>query len=164
MARAPLPMAACRVALATAQPSIPLPRLAMFKRIAHVCLHVRDLSRALAYYERLGLCRKFGFTRNGERFGAYMEISDGNYIEMFEDKERGPVVNNGLRHFCLEAEDLDAVMRQLRERDIPHTEKKLGCDGTWQIWLEDPDGNAFEVHQYTGESAQLHGQTVEADW
>ena len=42
--------------------------------------------------------------------------------------------------------------------------KKLGCDQTWQIWLEDPDGNSFEVHQYTPESAQFMGGSVEADW
>jgi hypothetical protein len=42
--------------------------------------------------------------------------------------------------------------------------EKLGCDDTWQIWLKDPDGNAFEVHQYTPKSMQFTGGTVEADW
>ena len=55
-------------------------------------------------------------------------------------------------------------MTDLQARGITFPEKKLGCDHTWQIWLKDPDGNAFEVHQYTPGSMQFTGGTVEADW
>ena len=74
------------------------------------------------------------------------------------------MINNGLKHFCLEADDIDLVMQQLTAQGVDFTPKKLGCDNTWQIWLKDPDGNAFEVHQYTATSAQSMGQVVEADW
>ena len=30
--------------------------------------------------------------------------------------------------------------------------------------LNDPDGNAFEIHRYTPHSLQFTGGTVEADW
>jgi catechol 2,3-dioxygenase-like lactoylglutathione lyase family enzyme len=136
----------------------------MFKRIAHVCLNVKDLQRSIAFYEKLGMRIGFRFTRKGSQFGVYMEISEGNYVEMFEDTNMGQVVNNGLAHFALETDDIDAVMAQLTERGVPFTPKKLGVDNTWQIWLEDPDGNKFEVHQYTPASTQFSGGTVEADW
>jgi lactoylglutathione lyase/glyoxylase I family protein len=137
----------------------------MFKRIAHVCLHAKDLNKSIEFYSKLGFTEKFRFTRNGADFGVYLEIAPGNFIEIFEDKNLGPVVNNGLAHFCLEAESIDSVMEKLNTANVPFTPAKLGCDGTRQIWLTDPDGTQFEVHQYTARSKQLTGGgSIEADW
>jgi lactoylglutathione lyase/glyoxylase I family protein len=136
----------------------------MFKRIAHICLNVRNLQQSLGFYTRLGLVPAFRFTRKGAPFGVYLKLADSAFIELFEDPQLEEPVNTGLVHFCLETEDLDRLMTDLRARGIAFTEKKLGCDHTWQIWLKDPDGNAFEVHQYTPMSMQFTGGSVEADW
>jgi lactoylglutathione lyase/glyoxylase I family protein len=136
-----------------------------FKRMAHVCLHVKDLKRSLAYYHKLGFTDRFQFTRNqGADFGMYLEIADKTYIEIFEYPDRKPTDNNGLVHFCLETEDLDGVIAYLAKQGIAHTPKSEGCDHTWQIWLEDPDGNKFELHEYSEKSMQLKGGVVEANW
>jgi lactoylglutathione lyase len=136
----------------------------MFTRIAHVCLHVQDLARSIEYYAKLGFVTKFRFTRQGAPFGAYLEIAEGSYVEVFEDRTRGEAKDAGIVHFCLETDDIDRVVAELRQRGVTCTEKKLGCDQTYQIWLTDPDGNRFEVHQYTGASTQRLGGVVEADW
>jgi lactoylglutathione lyase/glyoxylase I family protein len=136
----------------------------MFKRIAHVCLKVRSLQQSLDFYTRLGLEPVFRFTRQGRLLGIYLKLAEASFIEIFEDPTLETPVNTGLVHFCLETENLDRLMTDLRTRNIDFTEKKLGCDDTWQIWLKDPDGNAFEVHQYTPRSMQFTGGTVEADW
>jgi catechol 2,3-dioxygenase-like lactoylglutathione lyase family enzyme len=136
----------------------------MLTRIAHVCLNVQNLERSLAFYTRLGLTPVFRFTRNGKLFGIYLKLAEASFIEIFENPQLEKPVNTGLLHFCLETQDLDGLMAGLRQRGIVFKEKKLGCDHTWQIWLEDPDGNAFEVHQYTEKSLQFIGGTVEADW
>jgi lactoylglutathione lyase len=136
----------------------------MFKRIAHVCLNVQNLERSLAFYAQLGFEPVFRFTRQGAPFGVYLKLAEASFVEVFEDPTLATPVNTGLVHFCLESEDLDGLLARLRERGVPCSDKKRGCDGTWQIWLRDPDGNAFEVHQYTPESMQLTGGTVEADW
>lgn len=138
----------------------------MFKRIAHVCLNVKSLQRALDFYSRLGLEPVFRFTRNGGPFGVYLKLAESSFIEIFEDSTLSPQPpsNTRLVHFCLETDDLQRLTAELRRRGIAFTEKKLGCDHTWQIWLEDPDGNAFEVHEYTPKSMQFAGGTVEADW
>jgi catechol 2,3-dioxygenase-like lactoylglutathione lyase family enzyme len=135
-----------------------------FRRLAHVCLNVRDLQRSLDYYRKLGFKERFTFTRKGRDYGRYLEIAEGTYIEMFEDPSLGKAENRNLAHFCLESENLDALMRELDAQNIAYTPKKQGCDHTWQIWLEDPDGNKFEVHQYSEASLQLKGGSVEADW
>ena len=136
----------------------------MFKRIAHVCLKVKDLDRSLDFYTRLGLKPVFRFTRQGRPFGVYLKLAEASFIEIFEESALEVATNPRLAHFCLESEDLHALAGALRAAGIAFTEKKLGCDNTWQIWLHDPDGNAFEVHQYTPQSLQLTGGTVEADW
>jgi catechol 2,3-dioxygenase-like lactoylglutathione lyase family enzyme len=136
----------------------------MFKRIAHVCLNVKNLERSLDFYTRVGFEPVFRFTREGRLFGVYLKLAESSFIEIFEDPKLDAPVNTGLVHFCLETEDLDQLMSDLRSRGIDFSDKKLGCDSTWQIWLKDPDGNAFEVHQYTGKSMQFVGGTVEADW
>jgi lactoylglutathione lyase len=136
----------------------------MFTRIAHVCLTARNLQRSVDYYEKLGLTRVFRFTRKGSTFGFYMEVAPGAFVEIFEDPNLGQVVNNGIIHFCLETDDIDTVIAQARANGVEVTDKKLGVDNTWQCWFEDPDGNRFEVHQYTLTSTQHLGGDVEADW
>lgn len=137
----------------------------MFKRIAHVCLNVRDLKVSIDYYTRLGFSVKFMFTRKGKDYGAYLEIAPQTFIEMFEGLQGGAAADGGIMHFCLETDDLDLLMQKLTAANVPYTPKKIGCDNTWQIWLTDPDGNSFEVHQYTSKSAQYTGAgPIEADW
>ena len=50
----------------------------MFKRIAHVCLDVKDLQRSIDFYTKLGFKTKFNFTRKGGDFGVYLVIEEGN--------------------------------------------------------------------------------------
>ncbi len=137
----------------------------MFTRIAHVCINTNDLSKSIDFYSKLGSTVKFRFTRNGRDFGAYLEFAPGSFIEIFEEKNPGPVFNNGITHFCLETRSIDALVEKLSGLRIPFTPIKTGCDLTRQIWLADPDGNRFEVHEYTENSMQLKGgDSVEADW
>jgi catechol 2,3-dioxygenase-like lactoylglutathione lyase family enzyme len=136
----------------------------LFKRLAHVCLNVQDLQRSLDYYHKLGFRDRFRFTRKGRDYGRYLEIADKTYIEVFEEPNRTAAAQGGLAHFCLETEDLDRLIARLDDQRIPHTPKTQGCDFTWQIWLEDPDGNTFEVHEYSDKSMQLNGGVAEADW
>ena len=154
--------AAAPAADVQAAPDAPPP---VFTRLAHVCLYVGDLGRSVEYYCKLGFRKRFVFNRNGRLFGAYLEFGEGNFIELFEDTSRGAVTAPGrLAHFCLETPDIDAAMEALSARGIAFSPKKLGSDSTYQIWLKDPDGNDFEIHQYTEKSSQLIGGEVEADW
>ncbi|MDR2729039.1 MAG: VOC family protein [Chitinispirillales bacterium] len=137
----------------------------LFNKIAHVCLYVKNLERSVDYYKNLGFTQRFTFHKKGELYGAYLEFGSGNFIELFEDTSIDLNAPAGrMAHFCLETSDIDAVMEELTKRGAAFTPKKFGCDSTYQIWLKDPDGNDFEIHQYTSESLQLTGGDVEADW
>ena len=136
----------------------------MIKGIAHVCLNVRNLGVSIEYYTSLGFKVRFRFTRKGSLFGAYLEIAPGSFLEIFETRETAGGNAGGIAHFCLETDDIDGFISRCTNAAVAVTPKKKGCDNTWQVWLHDPDGNSFEVHQYTEKSAQLLGGDVEADW
>lgn len=130
------------------------------RRLAHVCLKVRDLARTTAFYQdALGLEPRFTFERGGRRIGAYFAAGGESFIEVFE--EPGVEVRNtGITHFCFETGELDGLVARLERAGVPHGEKVMGADGSWQLWLQDPDGNAIEVQQYTAESSQRRGGVV----
>ena len=45
---------------------------------------------------------------------------------------------------------------QLDAAGVPLTvQKKMGADGNWQAWIEDPDGNRIELMQMMPDSLQL---------
>src|SRR5687767_11256149 len=106
----------------------------MLTRLAHICLHARDLKRTRAFYQDvLGLGVKFTFEKEGAVVGMYFELGGDSFIEVFERKD-GQVLNTGITHFCLETADLDAFLTRLREHGVPHGEKRLGADHSYQAW------------------------------
>jgi len=128
---------------------------AMITGIAHVCFTVSDLDASIAFYgEKLGFAQAFDFINDdGERFGAYLAIGNRTVIEMFTGQV-APAEGGRYRHVCLEVDDLEATVAELRGRGVEVTDPKLGSDNSWQAWLTDPDGNRIELHHYTPESKQ----------
>ncbi len=128
----------------------------MIRQTAHVCLVVNDLERAIHFYrDRLGFPVAFEFRRpEGALCGVYLKIGRRTFLELFETKE--PISRSGgaYRHTCFEVEDIAQTTRELRRRGVEVTEPKQGTDQSWQAWFEDPEGNRFELHQYTPESWQ----------
>lgn len=132
----------------------------MITRLAHICLQVRDMHRTIAFYrDGLGFAVPFTFTKGGQLKGCYFALGGGTFLEVFEVEQPA-----GITHFCLESDDLDGFIAAAAARGIACTPKALGGDHTWQTWLRDPDGHAFEVHQYTARSMQFHGGACEITW
>ena len=132
----------------------------MITRLAHICLQVKDMNRSVAFYrDGLGFPIAFTFKKNGELKGAYFALGGNSFLEVFE--EAAPA---GITHFCLETDDIDGFMAAVTAKGIACSPKELGGDHTWQTWLRDPDGNAFEVHSYTDRSMQFNGGECEITW
>lgn len=138
----------------------------MIRRLAHLCLLTNDLDRLVAFYrEALGLRVKFRFTAaDGVIFGAYVEIGDSSFIELFDQHlaarqwsgDTDPLVaGNRYGHLCLEVAGLADFRAALLARGVSVGELRTGLDGSFQAWLADPDGNRIELMEYTHRSAQL---------
>jgi len=94
----------------------------------------------------------------------YLEVAPHEYIELFhtmgqekkEDRDLSDAY--GYQHFCIEVEDIykawDAVVANGLTPDSEISAHD-GLDGTLTFWLVDPDGNRFEIQQYTEKSLQM---------
>ena len=138
----------------------------MVLQLAHVCLKVSSLENTIDFYhKKLGLPIKFTFEKEGKLYGVYFQVGNNSFIEAFQEKNPDfKVINTGITHFCLQTGNIDKVILEMKSKGIECTSKKLGCDQSWQTWLKDPDGNSFEIHEYTPQSAQYNGGVVQANF
>ncbi len=128
----------------------------MISGLAHVCFTVSNLEASERFYcEKLGLQLAFDFVRDtGERFGVYIHAGGRSFIELFQGDVDPSAGKPSFRHICLEVHDIEAAVEALRKKGVEVGDISLGSDGTYQAWLEDPDGNRIELHGYTTESKQ----------
>ncbi len=128
----------------------------MIVGLAHVCFVVKDLEASIPFYrDKLGLTPAFDFVNEeGERFGIYLHVGGRTFVELFQGDLAPRAEQQSYQHFCLEVDDFEQTVEELRARGAEVTDVKLGMDHSWQAWLTDPDGNRIELHGYTEESWQ----------
>lgn len=128
------------------------------KQIAHLCLGTTNLTQSEHFYcTALGLKKKFRFIRDGKEFGFYLELGQQTFIEVFEQLTIAVSAHQPIQHLCLQVEDLETVISQLRCHGYAVTDPQMGADRSWQCWVTDPQGVRIEFHQYTAESSQVTG-------
>ena len=136
----------------------------MIKRLAHVCIGAAGLERTQQFYvDLLGMEIAFEFRRSGERIGFYLQAGGTSFIEVFAERESPIDDRPRLKHFCLEVEDINALIAKLTAQGVDVSGKKLGADNAWQAWITDPNGLRIELMQYTEDSAQFTGEPVMLD-
>ena len=133
----------------------------MVKKIAHMALEISNLQKSLDFYiGALGLEYKFdGKDENGVIKMVYLKLCEGVFIEMFPSgihklDRRHYLI--GFHHLCFEVEDINKAAAEMEAKGytLKHP-VTLGSDGSWQFWVDDPDGNPIEFMQYTENSLQV---------
>jgi catechol 2,3-dioxygenase-like lactoylglutathione lyase family enzyme len=140
----------------------------MLKQLAHLCLKTDQLPVMIAFYrDIIGLPIKFALKDDhGVEFGYYFDLGNRTFLEVFDHQlsarqwklptdaiVRTPVMHYS--HFCFESDNLEKLKAVWESRGLKSTEIKTGLDGSRQMWITDPDGNAIEVMQYTAVSLQM---------
>jgi len=127
----------------------------MTRGLAHVCLGVSDVERALAFYrDQLGFRPAYDFVNDkGEKIGQCLHLGGRTFLEFFRSGQ-APPPGPSHRHFCLEVDDIQAAVAELKRRGVEVGDIGKGSDRSCQAWLADPDGNRIELQQYTPESKQ----------
>jgi glyoxylase I family protein len=111
--------------------------------IDHVALNVLDVPAALAFYtDVLGLTQRddrpdFGIA------GAWLNAGD-QQVHLIEL----PPPNGMGQHFALLYQDIGEVVERLRAQGIPVSDPAASSPGRRQAFLNDPWGNAIELHQH----------------
>jgi len=145
----------------------------MIRRLAHLCINTDNLPAMLEFYSKvLGLPVKFAFRNSDNQiFGYYLDCGDSTFIEIFDRagkiKQWGGTMEDAKRgtrfdHFCLEVTGLRDLKVELEKRGAKIGEIKTGMDHSFQMWTADPDGNPFELMEYTHHSLQLQQHPADA--
>lgn len=156
-----------------------------FKSIMHIAFYTDQMDEMIDFYvNKLGLKTKI-ITRASLYKGlnrgyysevaetdpdkiiiVYIEIAPGQFIELFprmEGQEEHDEWNQrvGYSHFALLVDDIQQTREEFIQRGITlDTEISIGPSQTYQMWAHDPDGNKFEIIQYTEKSFQLIGSIM----
>ncbi len=137
----------------------------MIKQFAHINIGSYDLKASEDFYcNILGLKKTFEFIKGGELYGFYAGAGNTTFVEVFLEEERRAATTTLLHHLCLEVEDLETVILEIRMKGWEISDKKFGCDNSWQAWISDPSGVQIELMQYTKESSQFTGKPCNVDW
>lgn len=154
-----------------------------FQSIMHVAFFTDQMDEMLDFYvNKLGLKKKavvkYGeYLHRDDRpamqavarvdperiFNVYIEIAPGQFVELFPaGEEQKPHTqwneHKGYSHFALLVEDIFQTREELIQAGItPDTDVSKGPSETYQMWIHDPDGNKFEIMQYTENSIQVKG-------
>lgn len=139
----------------------------LIKQVAHTCIFAHDLEKTANFYRDVfGIAKAFDFKRGEEWIGFYLDLGARTFIEVFRKTGSSFAETNQINHICLETEDLDGLITHVRGQGVAITDKKLGVDGTWQAWTNDPNGVKLEIFQYTADSLQFKaaGGVCEVNW
>ena len=109
--------------------------------VHHVSVNVDDLDAAVAFYvDVLGLTRRVDRPDLGID-GAWLDAG-GQQVHLIV----GEVPPGKGQHFAVLVDDLDAVVGELRARDLRVSDPSPVGAGR-QAFLADPAGNLVELHQ-----------------
>ena len=121
------------------------------KGFGHIALRVKDMDKSLDFYrDKLGLPEIHRLYRdNGDLWLSYLRLNDEQILELFPGGATDAAPERevtGVNHICLTVEDLDEVAEALAANGIALTSPiSSGVDGNRGAWIEDPDGNRFEL-------------------
>jgi catechol 2,3-dioxygenase-like lactoylglutathione lyase family enzyme len=97
-------------------------------------------------------------------FNVYIEMAPGQFIELFpkmegQTEDTAPWNSRlGYSHYGLTCDDIFETRKKLEAAGVVFdTEISKGPSETYQMWTHDPDGNKFEIMQYTDRSFQVVG-------
>jgi lactoylglutathione lyase len=120
----------------------------MFKRIDHVAIHVSDLERSVAFYEKhFGFNDYFRQTATGGLQIAYLRLGD-TVLELTHHSD-GEM--KGF-HFCLETDNFPGAVEELQKSGVkllraPHdTAAREPRETGWRrVVFAGPDGEQIEL-------------------
>src|SRR3989339_214522 len=100
----------------------------MIKGFAHICFIVSDLERSEQFYKDcLGFKAAFDFIDEKRgKFGAYLHINNRCFLELFKGELKPRSEGQAYSHFCLEVEDINNTVKELRAKGIKMTDVILG--------------------------------------
>jgi lactoylglutathione lyase len=139
--------------------------------IAHMAIYVKDLAKTRQFYEQfLGFGEPFTLPRKGGEPGvriAFVKVNDHQYIEIFNEKDRG---EGQLNHISIYTDDAGRMRDYLAAHGVEAMGNAAkgpvpkGQTGNKNFNVKDPDGHIVEIVEYQPDSwtAQHAGKDMPA--
>ena len=128
---------------------------------------LKVVTRAKAYLDRpQSSYHELALTDPEQILIVYIELAPKQFIELFPATEgQKPHTkwneHADYSHFALTVDDIYAAREELEGRGLTFdTEISKGPSETYQMWAHDPDGNKFEIMQFTDKSYQIVGHIM----
>lgn len=124
--------------------------------VAHMAVYVNDLAKTRQFYKNfLGFGQPFTLP-NKENTGtriAFVKVNDYQYIEIFNEKDRG---EGQLNHISFYTDDADRMYAYLKSKGVEVMSDKgsvgKGKTGNKNFNVRDPDGHIVEIVGYQPDS------------
>lgn len=140
-----------------------------FNGIGHVAFRTNDYDAELKYFtEKLGFRKMYDLRdANGEIFLTAVRVGKGQLIELLRGTKLCPLnhyeggnakKDRSYYHTCFEIHDRKAVWADFEARGLDPSFSEtdaIGKCGSSCSFIYDPNGNEFELMEYTSESKQL---------
>jgi len=128
----------------------------MIKKINHIGIAVRDIEQSLKTWESVFQFQASEIEEVTERGVkvAYLDIPGGSAVELIEPLEEGTPVDRflkqrgeGIHHICLEVEDIDEAIRELKNKGIEFVSEKpaKGAGGSRIVFLRPENINGVLI-------------------
>jgi lactoylglutathione lyase len=130
------------------------------QRVNHIGLRVSNFNTAKAFYQKLGFAYIAGPT--GPEPVAIVEHPSGININFVlnanQDEKRNMLMEadtkyTGYTHVALEVSDLNSVIAELAENNIPLSGEAMQHPTGTSCFIRDPDDNVIEFVEYIGRDA-----------
>ena len=119
--------------------------------VAHVAIYCKDVPKSKDFYTKvLGLAHLFTQKKpDGTLFFEYFHAGNKTFVELFPlDASPAKPPHTGIAHMCLGVADIKAAFEHVKSTGYTvRVEPRMGTDGNWQMWLDDPDNVAIELMQ-----------------
>jgi lactoylglutathione lyase len=121
-------------------------------RILHVCYHVADIERSLAFYVGvLGMKEQMRIDLSKTLHEVVLGFPDskgGGVILMWDTARATPLsIGDGYSRFVVLVSDVDAAVTALRERETRITTEPTSAGPMRFAMVQDPDGYTIELLQ-----------------
>jgi lactoylglutathione lyase len=120
-------------------------------KLNHVGLNVKDFEETVNFYTKtMGFREAFTLRGpDGKPSLSYIQISRETFLELAPAAADRPA---GLTHFGLQADDVNATLKRLREEGVKIDDPRVSRTNTMLTALLDPNGVRFEIAQLPPDS------------
>jgi len=118
----------------------------MLKKVAFTMFAVEDSTRARAFYEsKLGLRRG---SSSGDGVWTEYDLPGGGCLALFKHPDPAQRVRgSGGASIAFEVEDLDALIPQLKAKEVTFKSEIIPSPVCRMSIIEDSEGNSIVLHQ-----------------